>query len=82
MVRKRMLKIARFHGGRTNTEGACPGCGRTVPRTHAWTSAQARDAYDCPTCGTFEYATQGEVQLPTRPTAQLTTVLDPIDCVS
>lgn len=83
-----------IHGGLTNTHGSCPGCGAEVPRVHAWNSAQARDAYRCPTCGTFEYATGG-AQLPGDQEAQggptaapmmgqasgLTSVLDAADCV-
>lgn len=75
-----MLTIPRFQGGLTNTDGCCPGCGCEVPRLHSWNSAGMRDAYDCPSCGTFEYASSGG-HLPARPPAELTAVLDSIDCI-
>ena len=75
-----MLKIARFHGGHTNTGGSCPGCGSHVPRRHAWTTLHARDVYDCTNCGTFEYTNQG-ASLPAQPPADLVTVLGPLDCI-
>lgn len=84
-----------IHGGLTNTDGSCPGCGAEVDRVHAWNPGSTRDAYRCPSCGTFEYATGG-AELPgdqpaaaTETTFQilqrtptLQTVLDPVDCVS
>lgn len=84
---------AMIHGGLTNTNGSCPGCGADVPRVHAWSPARSRDAYRCPTCGTFEYATGGAempqdagrspVETPglTGRAATLSTVLDAADCV-
>lgn len=85
---------ATIHGGLTNTEGSCPGCGSAVRRVHAWSPDRARDAYRCPRCGTFEYTTGG-AELPRTRRAEvpetrfrlaeraatLETVLDPVDCV-
>lgn len=85
-----------IHGGLTNTDGSCPGCGASVPRVHAWSPERAREAYRCPRCGTFEYTTGG-ADLPSADrtdssagtrfavverAATLRTVLDPVDCVS
>ncbi len=92
MVRA-MTYQALIHGGLTNTHGSCPGCGADVPRVHAWNSSKSRDAYRCPSCGTFEYATGG-AQLPhggdagppakaglIGQSATLSSVLDAADCV-
>jgi len=83
-----------IHGGLTNTHGSCPGCGAEVPRVHAWSPEGTRDAYRCPTCGTFEYADRG-TELPGEASAgapreaaglsgrpaSLASVLDAADCV-
>lgn len=94
MVRA-MAYAAMIRGGMTNANGSCPGCGTEVPRVHAWSTDEAREAYRCPSCGTFEYTTDG-AELPVgadepavgarftiaeRP-ANLRAVLDPVDCVS
>ncbi len=83
-----------IHGGLTNTNGSCPGCGADVPRVHQWNPTNAKDAYRCPRCGIFEYATRGShlplhdrikpasketCFQPAQPT--LATVLDAADCV-
>lgn len=94
MVVRAMTYQGLIHGGLTNTNGSCPGCGADVPRVHQWSPANAKDAYRCPTCGIFEYATRGG-HLPLhdrvkpvsdeacfqRAETTLATVLDAADCV-
>jgi predicted RNA-binding Zn-ribbon protein involved in translation (DUF1610 family) len=77
-----------IRGGLTSTHGSCPGCGARVKRVHAWTNGRAREAYDCPNCGEFEYSTNG-VEFPDALPASLCfstqtglrAVLDPVDCI-
>lgn len=81
-----MVNTKTIRGGLTNTDGACPGCGAEVKRVHAWSNDGARESYDCPRCGTFEYTTGG-ARLPDSPPlmfgrpAGLNAVLDPADCI-
>ncbi len=81
-----------IRGGRTNTEGICPGCGSAVPRVHAWSTKESADVYACGSCGTFEYSTEGALFPSTVGTgmsllaigdraATVQAVLDPVDCV-
>lgn len=81
-----MARTATIRGGMTNTRGSCPGCGAEVKRVHAWSDGRASESYECPRCGTFEYATGG-ADLPEAQPLQfgrasgLSAVLDPADCV-
>ena len=70
-----------FHGGLTNTTGLCPCCGTQVPRVHAWSTGRAADAYDCTSCGTFAYATDG-AELPYHAQPGPASLGDLVDCVA
>lgn len=75
-----------IRGGMTNTHGSCPGCGAEVKRVHAWSDGRARESYDCPRCGTFEYTTAGAELPESGPVSfgspsGLNAVLDPADCI-
>lgn len=81
-----MMETTTIRGGLTNTQGSCPGCGAEVKRVHAWSNGRARESYECPRCGTFEYTTGGADLPSAQPVpfghaSGLTSVLDPADCI-